>query len=314
MKILLTGATGFIGSYVLPQLIAQGHDVISLARRPVLHQKVINIVIKDFDLRHIVQKLKLYPFDIVIHLAAAGVNPQNRQLLELIKMNSILTGLLFSAAAYHQAKAVLIAGSCAEYSIQSSVPHTCLVEQAPYETEKLYGSTKAVGTLHALSLSELYQIPLAVLRIFNVFGLGEAKYRLLPSLINNLSKGKEVKLTSGKQIRDFIYIKDTVDAILVVMNSLLQKQIVGGVYNVATSIGHSVFDFCNYVTELMNADPTLLKFGTFPMRPDEYLYVVGDNTKLRKACGWQPKFSLLEGLQDVLTEYFNLSKCYGATT
>ncbi|NKB46640.1 MAG: NAD-dependent epimerase/dehydratase family protein [Legionellales bacterium] len=305
MKILLTGATGFIGKQLVSWLLAQQEDIITCGRHANSLPGVTHLQVSPFTIENVTTALQDLNFDACIHLAAAGVHPTDRNSDQLIQINSVLPATLVAAAARAMAKAVIIVGSSAEY--QQPPANTLLTENDPLEMQKLYGATKAAGSLLSLAQAHTLQIPTAVIRLFNVFGYGEAPHRLLPSLINGLLVQQPVKLSVGTQVRDFVYVKDVCKGLYMSLNALIRGTMTTGVYHLATGVEHSVAYFCKTTARLLKQDEKLLAFGSQPMRPDDLPYVVGSASSLQHACGWQPDYTLTTGLQDAINDYLTLS-------
>lgn len=294
MRILLTGSTGFVGQQLVNKLLARGDDVCALGRTPCENAHVTNFTVPALEVDAIASVLEGQTFDAIIHLAAAGVHPADRDDFTLMKVNALLTGAIVTIAKKVNAKAVVIAGSSAEY--QSVATDKPIKEDEKLETQKLYGASKAAGSILALAQSAVQQIPVAIMRVFNVFGPGEAPHRLLPCLIRDLSGGHPVKLSAGTQVRDFIYIDDACHGLMIAVDCLINKKMVSGIYNLSTGIGHSVADFARTASTLLGTDPALLQLGALPMRADDLPYVVGDSTLFKTCSGWRPAFTMEQGI------------------
>jgi len=238
-------------------------------------------------------------FDGVVHLAAAGVYPSDREVASLINGNALLPVAVVQLAAQVQARSVVVAGSSAEYAA-SEMP--MLDEHATLESGTLYGGSKAAGGLLALSVAATLGMPCAVLRLFNVFGPGEAPHRLLPSLHGSLREGQPVALSTGTQVRDFVHVDDVCQAVTQALTGLAGGILATGAYNVATGVGHSVREFAQSVAQTMEKPASLLRFGALPMRPDDRLTVIGDASAFCAATGWAPAFSFLEAVASSVDE------------
>jgi len=141
-------------------------------------------------------------------------------------------------------------------------------------------------------------VPLTHLRLFNVYGPGEAPHRLLASLSDKLARGVRVPLSDGAQIRDFIYVDDVVEACL----TAATKPNGVRALNVCTGRGHSVADFAREACAVLGADQSLLGFGDHPRRPDDIPALVGNADLTASALGWRAKHTIKTGLAATLSQ------------
>jgi nucleoside-diphosphate-sugar epimerase len=293
LKALLTGGAGFIGGNLARELVARGYDVVALGRRACPIEEVKSIETARLDAGTLRGAMSAERFDVVFHLAAAGVHPADRNREELIRVNATLPAEVVSAARDADVSSVVLMGSSAEYA----GPHAgLLTEDMLLESRKIYGASKAAGGLLALATAAECGLPVAVLRAFNVFGPGEAEHRLLPSLVAKLTRGEAVSLSVGTQIRDFVYVDDACNGLIAAATALSGSRMHSGAYNLSTGIGASVADFARAVARQMNADSSLLRFGALPLRPDDLPEVVGDPARLHGATTWRANYSLDEGV------------------
>lgn len=294
MRVLITGGTGFIGRHFIEHLRSTGdHSIVAFGRRPTNVSGCEDIVVPEFDAPVLEHALSRHSIDVVVHLAAAGVDPRERGMETLTNVNTMLSAFLVDAAARASVRAIVIAGTCAEYRGAST---EALRETAPLEDRKLYGATKAAGGILALAHGFALDIPVAVVRIFNVYGPNEAPHRLLPTLVRHLSARTPVPLSEGSQVRDFVHVNDVCRGLWDVASHLVDRSMRSGTYNLATGVGTTVATFARQVARCMNADERLLRFGAVPMRPDEVPCIVGDASALHVACGWRPLLTLADGI------------------
>jgi nucleoside-diphosphate-sugar epimerase len=298
LKVLLTGGAGFIGSNLARVLVASGHEVVALGRRACPVEGASSIEAERLDAAALRTAMAAQRFDVVFHLAAAGVHPADRDRDELIRVNATLPAEVVAAASASGVESVVLMGSSAEYGGQ---PAAMLNEDMLLETQKIYGASKAAGGLLALATAAEHRLPVAVLRAFNVYGPGEAEHRLLPSLASKLTRGEQVSLSAGTQVRDFLYVDDACDGLVAAATALRESRMSSGAYNLSTGIGTSVGDFARTVARRMRADTSLLRFGALPLRPDDLPIVVGDPLRLRSATGWHANHSLDEGVDAALS-------------
>jgi nucleoside-diphosphate-sugar epimerase len=300
VRILLTGATGFIGGRLARRLVSGGHEVISLGRRPCGIAGVEDRVIERLEVPCIGEGLAGRRFDAVFHLAAAGVAPEQRDAAKLFALNSELPAAIVAAAAAGGASAVVLAGSSAEY--RQSGDGKPLTEQAPLETSRLYGASKAAGGRLALACGAGQGVAVGVARLFQVFGPGEPPHRLLTSLVEGLQRKQPVPLTPGSQVRDFVHVDDACSGMLALLAALRSGSLPSGAYNISTGKGRSVAEFARATAQLLKADEELLKFGALPLRPDDLPSVVGDASLIRRACSWAPTYTMEQGIEAALLE------------
>jgi nucleoside-diphosphate-sugar epimerase len=299
---LVTGASGFIGGHLVERLLAEGTAVTALVRpgsalAPGWQGRVCVIPCDDWSEAGLRRVLPA-GFETVFHLAAYGVRPTHRDIDEMLRINVVLPGVLVRFCAEWQARLVM-AGTFSEY--RRPLADEPLSEASPLEAGKLYGSSKAAGGLMASAIANDQGVGFRLLRLFKVYGAGEAPHRLLPALVKGLSKGERVAISSGTQILDFVYIDDVVEALLRADQNCRERRGVAA-WNVATGRGHSVRRFAEEVASAMNADPKLLGFGAIAMRKDDEPCLVGTPDLLRAELGWHPAVDLETGVRAAVAE------------
>jgi nucleoside-diphosphate-sugar epimerase len=146
---------------------------------------------------------------------------------------------------------------------------------------------------------QAYGWPIVCLRPFNVFGPFQSPDRIIPELIISALHGRDLKMTEGRQTREFIYVDDVVE---VFVRALLQPGIEGEVINVSRGEEVSIRELAMTVLELMG-NPVQGLFGALENRPTEIWRMFGDNTKSRELLGWAPTTSLADGLAATIAWY-----------
>jgi nucleoside-diphosphate-sugar epimerase len=296
-SVLVTGASGFIGAHLVARLLSEGSRVTVLARSssalPAEWRDRVRVIASDdfseSNLRHLVDT----PVEAVFHLAAYGVRPNHRDVDEILRINVELPAALVRLCIEWHARMVM-AGTFSEYRSPST--QDLLLEDSPLEQGKLYGSSKAAGGLMASAIARSCGVGFRLLRLFKVYGAGEAPHRLLPALVSGLAKRQRVAISSGTQILDFVYIDDVVEAMLRADAQCQEKGSIA-TWNVATGRAHSVREFAEHVAAAMNADASLLGFGAIAMRKDDEPWLVGSPDLLRAELGWQPSIGLEDGVR-----------------
>lgn len=282
MRYLVTGATGFVGRNLVSALLAAGNRVTSVVRRddPGLPGDIVTMTnpLNAADYREIASRI-----DVVVNLIAAGVHPGERDPHLLYRANASFPAELALECASAGVRFFIHLGSCAEYA--RPVAAEALSELSPLEDVRLYGVTKAAGSLGVQAACRATGMEGVILRAFNVFGPGEGSHRLFPSVATRIAARERIAMSAGLQVRDFVYIDDVCAAIERVARSLADGRIEPGIYNLGTGHGVTVADFARTVLDVMGGDEMQLDLGAIPMRPDEIPYVVASPTKLERVIG-----------------------------
>jgi nucleoside-diphosphate-sugar epimerase len=298
-RVVITGASGFVGKRLAAACVARGDRVVCLLREgselpAPLAATVEAIRAIGTDPANMAAAVMAAKPDIVFNLAAYGVAPSDRDAGMADLVNRQLPVALLRAAAAVGAPMVH-AGSSAEYA--PGAPGRLLREMDPLESEKLYGRSKAEGGEQVVALAGALEARVAILRLFNVFGPGEASHRLLPSLLSGLGAGQRVALSPGTQKRDFVFVDDAVDAMLAAGDALaISSRPARWIANVCTGEALSVADFACMVAAEAGFSESLLGFGEIPIRPDDLPWVVGDPGLTRSLFGWSFSHSVAQGI------------------
>lgn len=204
MKIFLTGGTGFVGSHFLNQALAAGHEVVaqrrpgSQPRLPLALQPTWVDRALDGDFRE-----ELAGCDVVVHLAAHTPNPPYAPLDECLYWNVVASSRLVQAASEAGIDRVLVAGTCFEYG-EAALGQAFVHPATEARASLSYPVSKAAATTALTGLARMLGLRLQVLRIFQVFGEGEAATRFWPSLRAAALSGNDFAMSAGVQVRDFI--------------------------------------------------------------------------------------------------------------
>ena len=258
--------------------------------------QVSAIEIAGFEPHGLRDSLKGVSADVVFNLASAGVNPADREPLAMLEGNVHLLAGVLCCLDRQQTRRFIHTGSCSEYA--PAEPGHRLTEDDPVGPSSLYGAAKLCASLYGSALAAERGISFLNLRLFGVFGEGEAPHRLVPYLIGKLREDQPVDLTAGEQIRDWLYVDDAVGALLLAATSKNIGQ--PGVYNVCSGQATSVRQIALQVAETMKKPIRLLRFGARPYRPDESMWIVGDSRRFTAATGWLPRVSMAEGIRLML--------------
>lgn len=297
---LVTGGTGFIGAALIDRLVAAGVPVVCLVREDGPRRARLDALPGVRTVRPaawsaagLERALAGAAFDAVYHLAASGVSPDAREPEGLIAGNVGLTCSLLAALAAAPPRRFIHVGSCSEYAPIDAPAR--LREDHPLDPPSLYGAAKASAFLCGRLLAARLGVPLVALRLFGVYGPGEAPARLVPHLLAKFAAGETPELTGGEQVRDFTFIGDVADALA--LAAVAPGVEVGEVYNVCSGAPARVRDLVEMVARLVGREGADLGLGRRPYRADEPMWIVGDPGRFAAATGFAPRVPLAEGLR-----------------
>jgi nucleoside-diphosphate-sugar epimerase len=297
-RILVTGGGGFCGSAIAAALARSGHDVVATVRpgrrpvTPILGQvETVECDLTDPDA--VADLLAWVRPDSCVHAAAAGARERCDDLELLVRTNVSATTSLVGMLADVGATRVVTLGSSSEYGS----PAGAMTESSPPSPDDLYGLSKLAGGLAALAIGRARGLATTHLRLFSVYGPGEAAGRLVASLTRAIAERRPIALTGGRQVRDFVFIDDVVDATL---HALVAPTPVVGTFNVGTGIETSVHELAQLACALAGGDVSLLRFGELPYRADERFSWRADTRLAAHQLGWKATTSLRAGLAQTL--------------
>ena len=292
MRVLLTGASGFIGRAVVPLLLEAGVEVHALGRSPVDHAGVID---HPADLLAGVDRgmIEAIGATHLLHLAWEA-RPGFWAASENLDWVAASIGLVRAFVAGGGRRAV-VAGSCAEYDWTGSGR----LEEAtsPIQPATLYGTAKA--SLHAVLAKAApgLGLSLAWARIFFPYGPGERPERLLGSLLEAAHSGDVAKVSEGSQRRDFIHVEDVAAALVAILAAPVE-----GVVNVASGKAATVRRFVEIATQAAGSADRVA-YGAIPTRPDDPPLIEGAIDRLLAETAYHPRFTLETGLADAVARF-----------
>lgn len=279
MKILLTGASGFVGRHFLFECLSRGHDVICLSRSkldfvpPTLDS---NFSVIKCDLESLCEST--FPaVDVIVHLAASGVSYLEAPWSELFTVNILGTEIITTIAATKSIP-IIIVGSSKEYgSIVSNYEY--IPPYAPLLPLTPHAVSKACAFLLAQSISSSHSNTMIYLRLFNVYGDGQNTVSLWPSLKSHACAGKDFSMNASSNVRDFMDINLAVLGISNFVDHVHEFTGAQTTFNLASGSGKTIGEFCSDWWSYWNATGTLISSKHAP-RSDDYPRVVADTSSL----------------------------------
>jgi nucleoside-diphosphate-sugar epimerase len=292
VKVLLTGASGFIGSHLARLLVSSGESVAAILKPSSDRWRIADVEaslrVIDCDLGdrgRLQEHLAQDPPDVCIHLAWHGWSGPSLTAEE--NLSSLAASLeLLRALADAGCRRFVGVGTCFEYDTAPGM----LSETTPAAPTDLYGVCKHSLWMAAQALSPIVKMEVAWARVFLVYGPFDDERRLVPSLALSLIRGEAARTTPGEQVRDIIHVEDAASAIWAIARSNHTREV-----NVASGIPVKVADVARQIGEIVGR-PELLQIGALPYRASDPPVLVADTTVLRNTIGWTPRYDLATGL------------------
>src|ERR1700687_5960434 len=299
MRIFVTGATGFLGSYLVADLIGHGHDVAVLLRPGADPWRIagslsrLTAIAGDFaQVDSLRGPLSTFQPEAVAHLAWRGVGNTDRN--SPIQAQNIPDTLDLAAVSIEAGARVFVgAGSQAEYGRYSRA----IRESDIPRPTTLYGRAKLAADAMAGQLCAERGARFAWLRIFSTYGPMDAPHWLIPSMIRTLKQGKRMPLPRCEQRWGFLHARDAASA----FRLALTRDDAEGVFNLGSSEAPPLHERVTTLRDLVNSNAEL-GFGDIPYRPDQVMILQADVRRL-EALGWRPQIGLEEGLSETVTWY-----------
>jgi nucleoside-diphosphate-sugar epimerase len=297
MRVLVTGAGGFIGAHVTKALVRGGHDVCALERPEASAARLadcaapLRLVRADLRDTQTVEKiLRDVRPECAIHLAWYAVAGKYWTAPENLDCVSMTIALAQALARVGCGRLVGV-GSCAEYDWDYGFLSEA---RTPLHPRTLYGACKNATRILLEAFCERESIRFAWARLFYLYGPTEDPARLVPSVALALLRGETARCTEGTQVRDFLHVDDVAAAIGAVALSDCR-----GAVNIGSGEPTSVRTIIELIGQALGRADRIA-YGAIPRNPDDPPMVVADIRRLRDEVGWRPSVPLREGLARVV--------------
>ena len=305
MKILITGASGFVGKYLTRLLLKHGHKIIAMGINNGCFFEQTNITAYDInilDYPAILECIKKEQPDGIIHLAAISNVPISwQQPAQTIDVNVIGTINVLKALIENNSKTKFLnIGSSDEYGLaaKTGIP---LTEDVLCQPQNPYSISKYCAEQMVMQLGIKNGVTVIQMRSFNHFGPGQENGFVtsdFASQIAAIEKGEQnpiIKVGDLDVYRDFLFVTDVVEAYA----SLMEKDVESGIYNICSGYARKIEEVLNTLVDLSYEDIKIEK-DLKKMRAAEVPFFIGNCAKLKKATGWQPHYDFKRGMEEVL--------------
>ena len=295
-RILIAGGTGFIGYHLAKKCLALNWLVDSISSKsPLKKRKLSKVKYIRFDIskkKNLIKNLS-HNYDYVVNLAGYVDHSHKEK-----TMRSHYDGCknLSEFFLNKKIKKFIQVGSSIEYGkLKSPQKENTKNLQKTYS---VYGKAKLLSTKFLMKLRKKYNFPATVIRLYLVYGPKQDLNRLIPITIINAIHNKKFYCSSGRQLRDFIYIDDLIEAILKILKS---RYALGEIINIGSGKPISVKKLILKICKLSKGGKP--QFGKIPLRKDEIIKLYPNLSKIKKILNWKPKTNLVNGLKRTI-KYF----------
>ena len=287
-KILVLGGTGFIGHHLLRKAIQLKWITTSISKKyPKKNRfiKGVNYILSDISNKKKLEKKINGKFDYIVNLIGGA----GRAVLTKYYTNPKNLINFFSK---YEINKFLHIGSSAEYGA-IKIPHNENLKCTPISH---YGKAKLKTTKYLLKKCKKDKFPGIVIRLFQVYGPSQNK-DIISVIINNCKKNNKFKLTHGNQTRDFCYVDDVINAILLILKSKNQK-VIGKVFNIGSGRSYSIKQVTKIVKNKTKKGTPI--FGKLKFKKEEIMHSKASIKKIYNILGWKPKNSLNQGIGKII--------------
>ncbi|HML73241.1 MAG TPA: SDR family NAD(P)-dependent oxidoreductase [Anaerohalosphaeraceae bacterium] len=307
-KILVTGAGGFIGSHLVEALLERGANVRAFVRYngrndwgmlsdlPVESQKSLDVISGDIRDPFFVRKA-VQGCDAVFHLAALiGIPYSYVAPCDYVAVNIQGTVNILQACRDEQTPRLVHTSTSETYGTALYVP---IDEKHPMQGQSPYSASKIGADKMAESYYNSFGLPVVIVRPFNTFGPRQSARAFIPTVITQALTRDKIVMGSLEPVRDMTFVKDTAEGFITVG---LCDEAIGQTVNLGVGGGQTVGEMAKLILKLAGKPDMPIIQDTQRIRPSksEVMRLISDNSKARTVCGWQPKYSLEEGLKQTL--------------
>ena len=291
-KVIVTGGNGYLGSHLVNSLKESGAEVFIFDQKMkgVKNEVCIDITDKT-KVEKIIKELKP---QIIFHLAAS-LN-RNRDFTNHDKIMQVN---------YFGTVNLLLALEDIDYDnfVFTSTSEIYGSNKAPFNENMLplpaspYSLSKVCAENLIKTFSETYKKNYTILRLFNFFGKNMSDEFFIPQLLKSLKNDETFKMTKGEQERDFLYIDDIIQALLLTVNNEKAKN---EIFNVCSGNSVTLKDFAVECKHIISSN-SMIDFGALPYRENEVWNMVGDNSKIKRELGFKVNFDVKEIIKEIVS-------------
>lgn len=304
-RVLVTGATGFIGSHLTRRLVADGAEVHALTSTASGTYPVRLVDVRDRVVLHSGDLTDRAALDVVVasarpdvvfHLGASTHVGRSWELVdECVQVNVQGTVNLLQALAEPGYERFVYVGTSEIYGAVD-VPFR---EDGPVNPVSPYSVAKYAAERYCRMFVRAHGWPIVCLRPFNAYGPWQSPDRVVPEIIGRALRGEPLRMTQGRQTREFNHVEDLIEGFVRIA---VADDVVGEIVNLGCGQETSMRELATMLLRMLG-DPVTAEYGALPDRPNEIWHMRSDSTKAEKLLGWTSTIPLDEGLRRTVDWY-----------
>lgn len=293
--VLLTGATGYIGKFAIPFLLAENYTVHAVTFTEISFGTAENLFWHQADLLDSLAIDRLIERISPTHLLHFAWYVEHGKFWNAVENLDWLCASLYLTRKFAEngGERMVSAGTCAEYDW--SAPNPLTEYATPSNAQSLYGASKNALNSTLEKFAEAYNFSFASGRIFFPFGANEPANRLIPSVIRSLLANEPAQTSHGNQVRDFVYVEEIAEAFVTLLASDVR-----GVVNIGSGKGIALREIIEEIADIIGK-PELLRIGALPSPPGEPAEIIADVRRLRMEVGFGKVRDLRKSLEDTIS-------------
>ena len=294
MKIIITGATGFVGSNLVPKLLKNGHELFEITIEPEKSKALFGNKTNQFyysQEKHneLIIEINKFKPDVCIHLASFLTAADDfENLHKLLNSNIQFTCNVLDALKEVELKTFINTGSFAEY----------YKGDGKLDPAYLYTATKTASRIFVDYYSKMYKFKYVTISPYTIYGGIDSQKKIIDIIYESLNSEIPVNLTPGNQMLDFIHIEDVTDFYVNILDYL--DDIYSGIsFQLGTGVGHTLRDL-TWIIEQLTGKKANINWGGKQYRPRDVMYAVANISEQYHLFGWQPTINIEEGIRNYL--------------